>query len=470
MDVVIKNGKIVNTTGIVSAGIAIDKEKIVAIARDEDLPKADKVIDAKGNYILPGLVDDHTHHGFVEPFAQTCMTETKASALGGVTTVGIFCVFEAPISTTKKTTRENSLHEVFNEWKSDFETNTIVDGFFHGTVNNEQMLSEIPICCTDLGISSFKFAMGYKGPQAALIGVPPAGIDDGFVFEAFKIIGKAGGLGMVHAENIDIALRLRRGLEHRQDVRVWHDSRPNFVEEECINRAIFIAKVAECPLWIAHNTIGESVDIFAQAKFEGKDVLMETCPQYLTHNSEEPLRPILKENPTFAVVNPPLRGKWDNDKLWQGIKDGVVDCVGSDQAPQTKASKGRDMWQAGMGTGNGTQIILPVMLSEGVNKNRISLENVVEVCCYKPAKIFGLYPRKGTIDVGSDADIVIVDLDKKVKWTVDLSPSVCDWSIYDGWEFKGFPVLTMLRGKVIVEEGKVIAEPGYGRYIHRKAR
>ena len=231
-------------------------------------------------------------------------------------------------------------------------------------------------------------------------------------------------------------------------------------------RCLFLAKVSKCPLYIVHITIKEGADIINKAKAEGINVIAETCPQYLTHNSEEPV-PVIKENPTFAVVNPPLRGKEDNERLWQAIKDGVIDCIGSDQAVATKKLKGNDMWKAPMGLGNITQMILPVMLSEGVNKNRISLEKVVEVCCQNPAKVFGLYPRKGTISANSDADLVIVDLNKKVKFTPQMSPSLCDWSIYDGWEFKGWPVCTILRGKVIAEEGKIVVQPGNGRYLFR---
>jgi len=462
VDIIIKNASVATPEGTFAAGIAIDNEKIVAITSDELLPAADKTIDASGKYVLPGLVDVHTHWGLSMTFRQGCMTETKAAALGGVTTIGIFSIFP--------NTPQRGLEEVFDEWKKDFEDNAVTDGLLHRVVVNDLALSEIPKCI-DLGITSFKFLMGYKGPQAEMMGIPREGIIDGFVFEGFKIISDMGwpARAMVHAENIDISLRLRRRLEHRQDARVWHDSRPNFVEEECINRAIFLAKVAECPLYIVHNTIAESVDIFDKAESEGIDVIAETCPQYLTHNSEEPV-PILEDNPALSVVNPPLRGKEDNEKLWQGIKQGIISTIGSDHAPHKREDKGRDVWKAPPGAGNLTQMILPVMLSEGVNKNRIPLEKVVEVCCQNPAKAFGLYPQKGTISVGSDADIVIVDLDKKVKWTPELSPSVCDWSIYDGWEFKGWPVLTIMRGNIITEQGKIVGKPGIGRYCPRKAK
>jgi dihydroorotase (multifunctional complex type) len=461
VDMVIKNAQVVMPQNTFRAGIAIDKEKIVAIANDELLPPADRTIDAGGKYVLPGLIDVHTHWGTGGSFGQSCMTETKAAALGGVTTVGMFGMFPD--------TPKRNLEEVFGRWRQDFEANSVTDGLLHRIVLSDLALSEIPKC-VGLGISSFKFLMGYKGPQAEKMGIPREGIVDGFVFEALKIIGNMGwpARAMVHAENIDISLRLRKSLEHRQDARVWHDSRPNFVEEECINRAIFLARVTKCPLYIVHNTIAESVAIFARAKSEGVDVVAETCPQYLTHNSEEPV-PLLRDNPVLAVVNPPLRSKKDNEQLWQGIMQGVINTIGSDHAPHKREAKGTDVWKTLPGSGNITQMILPVMLSEGVNKNRLSIEKVAEVCCQNPAMAFGLYPHKGTISVGSDADIVIADLDKKVRWTPELSPSDCDWSIYDGWEFTGWPVLTVIRGNVIAKDGKIIGKPGIGRYCPRTA-
>ncbi len=461
MDLVIRNARIVSPTEITCAGIAIDKGKIVAIGSEEMLPLADNTIDAGGKYILPGVVDPHMHPGVGLSFENCVSAETKAAALGGVTTVGFY---DAIRYYGKK-----QLVGAFDEYKKAFEDNAVTDGIFHLMVSTDEILAGIPKCY-ERGITGFKFLIGYKGPHAEALGFIP--IDDGFCWEGFTTVAKLGwpAKAMVHAENMDISLRLRKGLEHRQDARVWHDSRPNFVEEECIRRIMFLCEVAECPLYIVHNTIAESVELFAEAKARAKiPLIMETCPQYLTHNTEEPV-PVVRDNPTFVVVNPPLRGKKDNEVLWQGIKDGVVDILASDQSPVTKAAKGRDVWKAIMGTGNGTQMILPVMLSDGVNIGRVSLEKVVEVCCQNPAQVFGLYPQKGTISVGSDADIVIVDMDKKVKFTATMSPSICDWSIYEGWEFKGFPVLTMLRGNITMEEGKLVGKPGIGRYCPAKTK
>lgn len=419
------------------------------------LPSARRTIDAQGRYILPGLVDPHVHLGTHYPFDECAWTESRAAAAGGVTTMGLFL------------RHKEGVFAAFPEYKRGYEENAIIDAFIHAMVMDEVGLADIEKL-PNLGITSFKFLLGYKGPQAEKYGMRP--IDDGLFYEGMERIKKlgAGALALVHAENIDIALALGKKLrqEGRRDAVAWNDSRPPFCEEESVSRCIYLAGVAGCPLYIVHLTIAQGVEIAATARASGAKLVVETCPQYLTHNSEEPV-PMMVENAALANVNPPLRDKKSNLRLWQGIKEGVIDCLGSDHAPIKLEKKGKDIWEAPMGLGNLTEMILPVMLSEGVNKRRLSLEKVVEVCCQNPARVFGLYPRKGAIAAGSDADLVIIDLDKKVRLSMGQLHSLSDWSIYDGWEFKGWPVLTMRRGQVIVEEGEVIGKRGTGKYLPR---
>lgn len=460
LDMIIKNGKIVTATHSYSGTIGVDKGRIVCVG-NEALPlEAANTIDAKGKYVLPGVVDPHIHLGFKNPFEVESDTETQAGAGSGVTTMGIYMPFKVG----------DGIIKTFHESEKKFEDNSHCDAFFHAFVRDDATLEDIDKA-PSVGITSFKFSVGYKGPQARLIGMPD--VDDGFFFEGFERVGSLGRpvWAAVHAENIDIALRLRERLmkQGRKDMAAWNDSRPNFVEAECMNRCIMLADVAKCPLYIVHMTIGEGVDIVAKAMAEGKEVVAETCPQYLTHNSEDPM-PMLRDNPPLANVNPPLRDKASNARLWEGIKDGVIKVIGADQSVASLEQKGNDIWNAPMGLGNLTEFVLPVMLSEGVNKGRISLEKVVEVCCENPAKIFGIYPKKGTIAVGADADFVIVDMNKKVKFTQDLSNSICDWNIYEGWDFTGWPVMTILRGQVTAKDGKIVAKKGIGRYIPREVK
>lgn len=474
MDLAVKNGKIVSPIGIVSAAIAVDKGKIVGIADEEFLPSADKTIDAGGKYIFPGVIDTHCHAPFTKrpsaPRIESVLRiEPQAAALGGVTTMGFY--MEPP--------GDKSIADVFDEFKQTWEANSVLDLICHIMVVNQQRLDEMSRDCSEFGATSFKFLVGHKGELAAMTGQAPAGIDDGFIVDGFQRIAKLRqegwpALALIHAENADIMLFLRKEASKRYDVRAWHDSRPNFVEEECVRRMIFLAGVTGCPILIVHTTIKEAMDVAARARYEGKDlekdVIIETCPQYLTHNYDTPT-PLMKEKPVFTVVDPPIRAKEDNEALWQGIKDGIVTVIGSDLTAVSKERKDVDMWKAPFvlpGVGCNSNLILPVLLSEGVHKRGLSLERVVQVSSYNPARYYSIYPQKGTISVGSDADMVIVDMDKEVTYKAEMSPSHADWSHYEGWKFKGWPVMTMLRGKVIMEDGRILAEPGYGKYIPRK--
>ena len=476
MDLVIKNGKVVSLGGIVSAAIGVHRGKIVDIAAETSLPSADTTIDTTDRYILPGVCDMHCHEDFsgseeggYAPWTKIARTEPQAAVLGGVTTMGFYLMPPG----------DKSLADVFESYRQPWESNSVVDGIFHIMAVSEQRLDEMERDCSEFGITDFKFLIGYKGAQAAAQGL--AGIDDGFIVDGLRRVVKLRekgwpALALIHAENPDVMPLLRKEASKRYDVRAWHDSRPNFVEEECVRRIIFWAGVTKCPILIVHTTIREAVDYAAKVQAEGveigEEVIIETCPQYLTHHHDN-LTPLQNKKPVFTVVNPPIRTKEDNEKLWQGIKDGLVTVIGADLAPSTMKSKDVDMWKAPfvpMGLANTSTHILPVLLSEGVHKRGLSLEKVVEISSYNPARYYSVYPQKGTISVGSDADMAIVDMNKEVTWKASMAPSNADWSIYEGWKFKGWPVMTILRGKVAMEDGKILAEPGYGKYIPRKKK
>jgi dihydropyrimidinase len=303
--------------------------------------------------------------------------------------------------------------------------------------------------------------MAYKGPEGEQIGAACA--DDGLLWAGFKEIADIGYpfRAQVHAENIDIIYRIKPQIEAtgRQDLAAWDDARPGFCETLDVQRAISLASFTGAPLYIVHVHHGPSVDVIATAKSAGVDVVAETCPQYLVLDRTAPLG-------TLGKVNPPITDKASSERLWQGIREGTISCIGTDHCSVSKEMK-KEMWKGATPGLPGVESLLPIMLSEGVNKGRITLEKLVEVLCYNNAKTFGLFPLKGTIQVGSDADLVIVDLDKKAKMTVNPEHGCYDYTPYEGWEVKGWPVLTMLRGNVLVENGKLAAEPGTGRYIPR---
>ena len=223
-----------------------------------------------------------------------------------------------------------------------------------------------------------------------------------------------------------------------------------------MRKCIFLASITGCPLYVVHMTIREGVNLVSRAMADGVNIVAETCPQYLVLNTNN-------IDKVLSKINPPIREAEDNDKLWKGIRLGIISVVGTDHAAVPREVK-TNLWDAIVGI-PGEETWLPVMLSEGVNKGRVSLEKLVEVCCYNPARVFGLAPRKGAITVGADADIALIDLEKEAIVPENPPYSGSDFSPWAGWRLKGWPVLTMLRGKVIAEEGRVIGESGYGRYI-----
>lgn len=454
-ELLIQGGTVVTPARTMSADVAVADGKIVAVGTD--LGSADRIIDASGLHVLPGIVDPHAHLGYMDTL-EAVETETRAAACGGVTCLGVYIL-----------ALKDGLLKQYDRMKSDFEQKSFVDGFWHLMVIDAITTQEIALCPEKIGLTSFKFNMGYKGPHADLIGITAT--DDGATFRGFRMIHELGenALAACHTENIDIHLMLRDELiaQGRKDYAVWNDSRPPFVEAECMRRAIYLAKQADCRLYIPHITIAEGVDILAEAQRDQSKVIGETCPQYLTHNNEEPPE-IFHQHPACACVNPPLRDRQANERLWEGLRDGQISCVGSDLAPATLEMKGDDIWNAPMGLGNNSELILPVMLSEGVHKGRIDLQKVTEVCAYNPARIFGVGHRKGDIEPGLDADLVLVDLEAEKSVSPDALHSMCDWTIYDGWTLKGWPTHTILRGEVIVEDGEPRSRTaGQGQYLPR---
>ena len=454
VDTIVRNCKIVSPEGLSQEDIAINSGKIVAIGDATYLPQADKTIDAQGHYVLPGIIDGHVHVGLFHPLKDE-VKDTAAAAFAGTTTVGNYVGMGA-------SAQRRSYADGFDQWKEIWEENAFVDSFFHGGVISEEIMLEIPENARRYGIISHKFMMSSKGPEAEKMG--NAQTDDGFLWFGFKNITSLGypARAMVHAEDIDIIRRMTSAVKDskRQDLEAWDEARPGFCETLDVERAISLARKNSTPLYIVHVSNGASVDVIARAKAEGIDVIGETCPQYLTLSRSSSLGALCK-------IAPPLRDEPSQERLWQGIREGTIECIGSDHCSTTKEMK-KNLWEGPPGApGMGT--LLPIMLSEGVNKGKITLEKLVEVCCFNNAKISGIYPQKGTLQVGSDADLVIIDLHKKVKLTPEqMHYEVADYSPFEGWEVKGWPVLTMLRGRVIVEDGKFASTPGVGKYIPRE--
>lgn len=450
VNTVIKNCTIVNSYGTLHAGLAIDKGEIVAIARDQDLPAAERTIDAKGNFVIPGIVDAHVHLEWppgVE-LIQNIRTETQACASSGVTTI-IHLLAPA----------DNTLRKA-KEFVEVYEKNAFIDLALSARIYTREDIRQIQQSA-DYGIHGFKLLLPYKGPEAVWKG-RVGGIDDGIVFLTLEEIARLSNQGYpvfarVHCENVEIFFKLKEKYQEQdKEPSSWNEVRPRYCEEEAMRRCIYLANITGCPLYIVHLTIKEGVDLVAKVKDEGRKVMVETCVQYLTLNTSNTDKVLCK-------ANPPMRDKEDNERLWEGIRNGAISVVATDHAPVPRELK-TSLWDALPGI-PGVETFLPLMLSEGVSKGRISLEKMVEVCCYNPARIFGLFPHKGWISIGSDADLAVIDLNKEDVVNEGTLYSASHFSPFAGWKLKGWPILVMLRGKVVAENRKVIGEPGFGRYI-----
>ena len=459
VDIVVKNGKVVTTEGVSQAAIAITGEKIVAIGAFEALPPARKIIDANSNFVIPGLVDAHMHlnYPFSADMGPNLRTETQAAAAGGCTTV-INVLAEHG---------SGSIVEASRKYVQTYEANGYVDLSLNTLVGNMAQIKEMR-AALEHGISSFKFLLPYKG-RVAVHSLNLPEIDDGLLYRAFDQIGKLAQEGFntfarVHAEGAEVHLAIMDSYrEQGKEPATYSEIRPSFIELEAMQRVITFARATHCPIYIVHMTIKEGPAEILKARLEGLDIMAETCPQYLVLNTDN-------TDKLKSKTNPPIRQKEDNEALWHAIKEGIISVIGTDHSPISKAVRGTEFWEAPCGTAE-VETWLPIMLSEGVHKRGLPLEKVVELCCYNPAKKYGLTPRKGMLATGSDADLVIVDLNKKAKVNgQNLFTQAADNSCYEGWEFQGWPVLTMVRGSVVMENGKITGKPGSGKFIPAKVK
>jgi len=454
VDTLIVNTRIVSPEGIRNGHIAVQDGKVAGILSGSSLPEANETIDAGGKHVIPGVVDPHVHYG-VYHSCEDEVYDLQCAAYGGTTTA---CAYVGLGATAEKGSYEGS----FQRWKDVWEENAVIDTIFHGGMCSEKNIEDVVVNAERYGITSFKFLMTCKGEEAKIIGGDTC--DDGFLYAGFKSIARLGdkGIAMCHAENIDIISRIMPSIKEtgRQDLAAWAEARPGWAETLDVIRAISLSMVTGCRLYLVHIHYHESLEIIAKAQADGIHVVAETCPQYLVLTSTADIPGGL------GKINPPLRDEECNLALWEAVSDGTISFVGSDHCSTTR-DMAPDLWSAPPGS-PGAETLLPIMLSEGVNKGRISLETLVEVLCTNNARAFDIYPQKGALEIGSDADLVIVDLNKKVQFgTANQHYKLSDYSPYEGLEVTGWPVLTMVRGKVVVKDGEMMAEPGWGRYIPR---
>lgn len=449
-DLLLKNCKAVYPADVVDCSLAIKDGRIAALLTPDAAASSETTIDVGGRYTLPGLIDTHVHFGAGGgSFADDCRRESMAALSGGVTTI------------FHHLTSMESYFNIFEGYKWCIESESLVDVGFHAAIMAEEHIPEMRRYAEELGITSFKFFMAYKGGEIKAI----KGVDDGLLLDGLREVGKIeGAMAIVHCENYEISVRLAAGLKKagRLDSKAWSESRPTFCEEEAIMRASFLAGLAGCNMCVAHLSGGPgAINYILSEKSHGAKLLVETCPHYLSLRSETEFA-----SPTVSKVNPPLRGEAEIESLWRGASAGAINFIGSDHCAFSLEEKGDNIWTSRAGL-PGVDMILPVVLSEGVNKGGITICEAVRLTSFNAAKSLGLYPKKGILGVGSDADIVVVDIDcEKV---VDKPNPYCraGYTPYLGLKFKGWPAMTIAGGDVVYKDGELVAAESRGKYLAR---
>ncbi|WP_317411281.1 dihydropyrimidinase [Clostridium baratii] len=453
-DTIIRNGTIVTATDIFKGDIGIKDGKINKIGMELE-EEGEKIIDAKGKYIFPGGIDPHTHLDM--PFGGTFSSDnfetgTIAAACGGTTTIVDFAVQP----------KDKDLKETAEIWREKSDGKAVIDYGIHMNITHidDEILNEIPFMIKE-GYPSFKVFMTYKGMR----------VDDGTLFKTLKKVSENGGLTCVHAENFHIIeCNVEILLKEGKTAPKYHAiSRGSLVEGEAVGRAINIAKMAEAPLYIVHNTCKEAVFEIARAREEEYPIMGETCTQYLLLSEDE----YYKEGFEGAkcVMSPPLRSKDNFKYLWKAIRNNTLQVVATDHCPFFMKQKelGKDSFDKIPNGAPGIELRMALLYTYGVLKNEININKFVEVTSTNAAKIYGMYPKKGTIAVGSDADLVIFDPDKEIEVTVDILHENVDYTPYEGFKLKGFPEVTLSRGEIIAKNGKFVGEIGRGEFIKRNS-
>jgi len=452
MDLVVRNGVVVTTSGTAGIDVGIADGRIVQLGGEFD--PAVKEIDAAGCYVMPGGVDVHTHIDAMDGYLKSAddfRTGTRAAACGGTTTIVDFCA----------QTRGQSLSEAIAVWDAKSEGQSAIDYGYHMIVSDMtgsvfEELASLP----ERGITSFKLFMAYRdGPM----------IDDVVMLRALEQAKSHGAIVMVHAENGDAADYLRdRFVKEGKTGPYYHAlSRPPRIEAEATARAIALAEIVGASIYIVHLTCREALDELVRAKLRGVDAMAETCTQYLYLTKEDLDRPDFEG--AKYVFTPPARSAADHEALWDALGNRILETVSSDHCSwsfEGHKKRGIGDFRKIPNGAPGVEERL-MLVYQGVNEGRISLTDFVDVIATRPARLFGMYPRKGTIAVGSDADLIIWDPEATMTITQSRMNNAMDYSSYEGRTVRGLPRTVLLRGKVIVEDRTYVGDAGDGRFLPR---
>ncbi len=437
-DLLLAGGTVVTGEGMRRADVGVQGETIAAVEPDLPPEAAREVIDVTGKYVFPGVIDAHVHPVYVDS-VEDC---SRVAAYGGTTTLLHFAYARTG----------DSLLQKVEEMLEDGMAHSLLDFGLHGGMfEASKQLQDVPKVF-EMGIRTFKFFMPYIKQGWTT--------DDYHLIKGMDILAGLGGMAMVHAEN-------GGAIDYMEDkyltgpdasAKYFNVTRPAAMEEEAVFRAIRMAEVMECPLYIAHNTTVRAMRHIREAREAGMPVYAETCPQYLTLTKD-----IIEERGALAKIGPPIRTAEDRAGLWDALARDTIQVVATDHAPKFKDLDG-DFLEQPFGSPQ-IETLLPLVYDGGVNTGRISVVRLVQVLCENPARIFGLYPKKGTIASGSDADLVVFDPTRAFTIRADNQHSNVGYTLYEGRSVLGWPEMSFQRGRRVLWEGEIVAEPGRGRFL-----
>lgn len=454
MDILIKNGTVVTAVDKYRADVGISKGKIAIIADSIPEKSCKEVLDAKGKYVMPGGIDVHVH--FELPFCGTVSKDdflngTRAAACGGLTTIIDYAIQQ----------KGNPLMKAIKERRKCADGKVCIDYSLHGGITDWDKARHEMDDVIKYGVTSFKMFMVYRNEGWMA--------EDGDLMQALKATSVNGGMIMTHSENDFIIQTLLKeyGPKAKELGAYGHVlTRPNYSESEAISRAIQLADVTGGRLYIVHMSTGEGADWVKAGQDRMVNVNAETCPQYLLLDDSV----FKKKDGHLYATCPQLRKKEDNSRLWKGIQQNTIQVIGTDTCTfdrKQKAMWGGDFRKIPYGM-PGVETLLPLMHTFGVGKKKFSLNRLVQLLSTNPAKLFGLYPQKGTIAVGTDADVVIFDPAKEVILNCKKMQTNCDWSPFEGFKLKGYPAWTLSRGEIVAQDGKFTGSIGHGQFVPRK--
>jgi dihydropyrimidinase len=436
---IIKGGLLVGPKRIRKTDLAVRAGKIAKTAPDLAENDALSVIDGRGKYILPGLLDVHVHPVYVDTIADCSVL----GAFGGITTM-IHYAYARPGDELAETVRK-----FIDEGAATSHTDFAIHGAMFDAKNQIADIAK----CFEMGVKSFKMFMTY-----AKLGWMT---DDYYLSKAMDIISDLNGLAMIHGEDGLSIDYLEDKYRDQPQKDAFLKVRPAALEADAVFRAISIAEVMNCALYIAHVSAGRALEPIRWAREKGQTVYAETCPQYLSLTDKD-----LQEKGPLAKIGPPLRTPQDNEALWEGLKMGLIDVIASDHAPKDKKIDD-DFFEAPFGSPS-SETMLTVTYQKGINEGRVDLCTLIRAMSETPAKIFGLYPQKGILQEGSDADIVIYDPARKHTITQDAQHSNAPYTLYEGLECLGAPCLVMQRGEVIMEDLELKSKKGKGKFLQTR--